>query len=175
MKKAIVLCSFLLFAGSSMLFQGCTKEDTHPTSTIVISMRDAPAAFDAVNVEVTDIEVHSDADGWTSFPVRDSIYDLLLLQGNTAAFLTNAVLPSTTISQVRLILGTHNTVTVGGTVYSLLLSSEDETGLKLNIHKELAGGVTYDLLIDFDAGQSIVDEGNGSYRLKPVLSAVFLH
>jgi hypothetical protein len=63
---------------------------------------------------------------------------------------------------------------VGGVVSSLLLSSEDETGLKINIHKNLLGGVTYDLLIDFDADQSVVDEGNGSYRLKPVLSGTFL-
>lgn len=139
-----------------------------------MSLTDDPAAYDQVNVEVIEIEVHTDADGWTTVPVTDSIYNLLAFQGNNAAFLANAVLPSGTLSQVRLILGTHNTVVIGTNTYPLLLSSQDETGLKININKNLVGGVTYDLLIDFDAGQSVVEEGNGSYRLKPVLTAEFL-
>jgi hypothetical protein len=174
MKSLTYFSLALLLAGSAALFEGCKKDDSHPLSTIVISMKDAPAAFDEVNVEVTEIQIHNDADGWVTVPVTDSIYNLLLLQGNTAAYLANAVLPSGTISQVRLILGTHNSVVVGGTQSALLLSSEDETGLKLNIHQNLLGGVTYDLLLDFKADESIVDEGNGSYRLKPVMSAVFL-
>jgi len=174
MKKIHVLISLALIGIPALFIGSCKKEDSKPTSTIVFSMKDAPAAYDEVNVEVTEIQIHSDGDGWITVPVTDSIYNLLILQGNNAAFLANAVLPSGTVSQVRLILGTHNTVVVGGTTFPLLLSSEDETGLKLNIHQNLIGGVTYDLLLDFNADQSVLDEGNGSYRLKPVLSATFL-
>jgi hypothetical protein len=171
MKNLLFLVSFIL-AGAA--YYGCSKDDSHPTSNVVISMTDAPAAYNEVNVEVIDIEVHCNGSGWIHVPVTDSIYNLLALQGNNATYLTNAVLPAETISQVRLILGTHNTVVIGATTYQLLLSSEDETGLKVNIQKNLVGGVTYDLLLDFDADQSIVDEGNGSYRLKPVLTAEFI-
>lgn len=174
MKKNFAICLVCLAAIFTVSFEGCRKDDSHPTSTLVISMKDAPASFDQVNVEVTEIQVHHDDEGWITVPVTDSVYDLLQLQGNHAAFLANAVLPSGTVSQVRLILGADNSIVVGGTHYPLLLSSEDETGLKLNIHKELTGGVTYDLLIDFDADSSVVDGGNGSYRLKPVLTATFL-
>jgi hypothetical protein len=174
MKKLSILVSCALFATSALLFNGCKKDDTHPTSTLVISMKDAPAAYDEVNVEVIEIQVHTDADGWITVPVTDSIYNLLLLQGNNATFLANTVIPSGTLSQVRLILGEHNSVVVGGTSYPLLLSSEDETGLKLNIHQNLIGGVTYDLLLDFHADESVLEEGNGSYRLKPVMTAEFL-
>ena len=52
--------------------------------------------------------------------------------------------------------------------------SQDESGLKLNVHQDLAAGQFYTLVIDFDASLSVVDEGNGSYRLKPVLTAQFL-
>lgn len=173
MKKLTIALTVALFAGSIAFFHGCKKDASMPTSTVIISLKDAPAAFDEVNIEVTGIEIHSNVDGWVNIPVTDSIYNLLLLQGNNATFLANAVLASGTISQVRLILGTQNTVSVSGTVYPLLLSSQDETGLKLNIHQELAGGVTYDMVIDFDAAQSVIDEGNGSYRLKPVLTAEF--
>lgn len=174
MKKLCLLLAATGIAGSSLYLNGCKKDDSNPTSTIVFSMKDAPAAFDEVNVEVVEIQIHHDADGWVTVPVRDSIYNLLLLQGNTPAFLANAVIPAGTVSQVRLILGEHNTIVTGGTSYPLLLSSEDETGLKVNIHQNLLGGVTYDLLMDFKADESIVEEGNGSYRLKPVVSATFL-
>jgi len=171
MKNIQLLFPIILICAT---LSGCKKDDSHPTSNVVISMKDAPAAFSEVNVEVIDIEVHCNGSGWIHVPVTDSIYNLLALQGNNAAYLANAVLPSEPISQVRLILGTHNTVVIGATTYQLLLSSEDETGLKVNIQKNLVGGVTYDLLLDFDADQSIVDEGNGSYRLKPVLIAEFI-
>jgi len=171
MKNILILLPIVLIC---VALSGCKKDESHPTSNVVISMKDAPAAFSEVNVEVIDIEVHCNGSGWIHVPVTDSIYNLLALQGNNAAYLANAVLPAETISQVRLILGTHNTVVIGATSYQLLLSSEDETGLKVNIQKNLVGGVTYDLLLDFDADQSIVDEGNGSYRLKPVLTAEFI-
>ena len=59
----------------------------------------------------------------------------------------------------------------------LQLSSESQTGIKIP-SGQLAGGqftvnsgATADLNIDFDACASIVVQGNGQYRLKPVLHA----
>jgi hypothetical protein len=60
-----------------------------------------PAAYNEVNVEVIDIEVHTNSEGWIKVPVTDSIYNLIALQGNNAAFLANAVIPSGIISQVQ--------------------------------------------------------------------------
>jgi hypothetical protein len=106
-------------------------------------------------------------------PVTDSIYDLLQLQDSANAMLGSLVIPTGTLSQVRLILGSHNTVTVNSVVYPLLLSSQDESGLKLNIHQELSDDATYNLVLDFDAAQSVIDNGNGTYKLKPVITAAF--
>ncbi len=58
----------------------------------------------------------------------------------------------------------------------LLLSSQSKTGLKIpsgqiaaTARFVIAAGETKDLDIDFDACASIVTEGNGQFRLKPVL------
>ena len=72
-----------------------------------------------------------------------------------------------------MILGSQNTVMVDSVIHPLELSSQDESGLKLNVNQTLVPGGVYNLVIDFDASQSIVLEGNGSYRLKPVLTAAF--
>jgi hypothetical protein len=62
-------------------------------------------------------------------------------------------------------------------VHTLLLSSESKTGLKIPSGQiasgafNIAAGQTKDLDIDFNTCASIVQEGNGQYRLKPVLHA----
>ncbi len=62
-------------------------------------------------------------------------------------------------------------------VHALQLSSESQTGLKIP-SGQIAGGAfsigagqTKDLDIDFSTCESIVQQGNGQYRLKPVLHA----
>jgi hypothetical protein len=61
--------------------------------------------------------------------------------------------------------------------HTLNLSSEAQTGIKIPGSQIAGGGLTVaagkttDLDIDFQTCQSIVKEGNGQYRLKPVLHA----
>jgi hypothetical protein len=63
------------------------------------------------------------------------------------------------------------------TPQQLLLSSETQTGIKIPSGQiaggkfTVAAGETRDLNIDFNACQSIVAQGNGGFRLKPVLHA----
>jgi hypothetical protein len=64
-----------------------------------------------------------------------------------------------------------------GSVHDIELSSEAKTGIKIP-SGQLAGGAfrinageTKDLDLDFSTCESIVQEGNGKYRLKPVLHA----
>ena len=97
-----------------------------------------------------------------------------MLQLDSAnSLLGSLVVPTGTLSQIRLILGDQNTVTVNSVVYPLSLSSQDESGLKLNVHQELSDDVTYTLVLDFDASQSVINNGNGTYKLKPVITAAF--
>lgn len=63
------------------------------------------------------------------------------------------------------------------TNYELQLSSEAQTGIKIPASQIANGGLTVtagqnvDFNIDFNSCASIVREGNGQYRLKPVLHA----
>ena len=52
---------------------------------------------------------------------------------------------------------------------AMLWASAQQSGLKLNIHQDVTAGVLYKLLLDFDAGRSIHQTGNGKYMLKPVI------
>ncbi len=73
----------------------------------------------------------------------------------------------------------YNCVVLAGatTTVPLNLSSEAQTGIKIPSGQIAGGkftvlaGQSIDLNIDFDACSSIVRQGNGQYRLKPVLHA----
>ena len=121
----------------------------------------------------------------------------LLGQANNQCFLatlgSTAQLQAGNYQQIRVILAA-NSVTVAGNACSgsancvvlssdpthpvaLQLSSEAQTGIKIPSGQiasggfSVAAGQTKDLDIDFNTCISIVQEGNGQYRLKPVLHA----
>ena len=68
--------------------------------------------------------------------------------------------------------GSNNTVLVNNVSYPLSTPSAEQSGLKLQVHQTLEAGVEYSILLDFDANQSIVDQGNGTYKLKPVIRTI---
>lgn len=121
----------------------------------------------------------------------------LLGQANNQCFLatlgTTIALQPGSYQQIRIMLASDNTIVAnnvcGGTAncvmistspntaQPLLLSSEAQTGIKIPSGQiaggqfVIAAGETKDLDIDFNACESIVAEGNGKFRLKPVLHA----
>jgi len=170
--KPNISLSVLFIAFAAIIFNSCKREGTG-TSTLTVHLTDTPAAYEAVHVEVIGLEVHTNTEGWMTVPVTDTIYDLLQLQDSANALLGSLVIPAGTLSQVRLILGDQNTVTINSVVYPLSLSSQDESGLKLNVHEELTANEVYTVILDFDASQSVIANGNGTYKLKPVITASF--
>ena len=93
----------------------------------------------------------------------------IILASNSTSFNNNVC--GSTANCVMLSSGAMNTP------QPLLLSSESKTGLKIPSGQiaggqfTIAAGETKDLDIDFNACASIVTEGNGQFRLKPVLHA----
>jgi hypothetical protein len=72
-----------------------------------------------------------------------------------------------TVKEIRLILGSNNTVVVNGVTFPLTIPSGSESGLKIKVSKKL-NATLETLIIDFDAALSIKQEANG-YKLRPVL------
>lgn len=113
------------------------------------------------------------------------------------AQLGSAELPAGSFQQIRLLLVSNSPVAGAAvpavnacaghgfncvelqdtTIHQLDLSSQDNTGLKIPPGQIVGGpiqvvaGQSVDLNIDFNACASIVKEGNGSFRLKPALTA----
>ena len=167
--KKVSSIFFLILLASATLYS-CGK-DKSGNAYFTVKMTDAPGDYDSVNVEVVGTEIHySNGGGWTSLPTATGIYNLLDLQNDVTAVLVDPnVIPAGDIQQMRLILGTQNTVVVDSVSYPLALSSQDKTGLKINVNTSVNAGDSVEILIDFDADHSIVEQGNSTYRLKPVV------
>ncbi len=169
MKKTVYLFAFVLMLGLG--FVSCTKNNTSTTSTLSVKMTDAPGPYGAVNVDIQGVEV-TGTNNTVSLNVHKGIYNLLDLANGKDTLLGTGTLNEGSVEQIRLILGSNNTVVVNNVSYPLSTPSAEQSGLKLQVHKTLIGGVAYSILLDFDANQSIVETGNGTYKLKPVIRTI---
>ncbi|HEU4788141.1 MAG TPA: DUF4382 domain-containing protein [Flavobacterium sp.] len=154
------------------------QNNNQVTSRLMVKMTDAPGDYDEVNIEVLDVMIKGSSDsgdnGWISIGDKTQvgegkIYDLLKLTGGTNIMLTDSLIPSGHLGQIRLVLGDNNTVVVDGQSFDLTTPSGQQSGLKLDVNQTLTGGTTYEFLLDFDVNKSIVDTGNSKYILKPVI------
>jgi hypothetical protein len=157
----IVLCLMLFFA---------CKKDNQETSQLSIRMTDAPFNAQEVNVEIKEVRVNfaKDTLSWVSLPTNAKIYNLLGLQNGVDTLLATASVPTGTVHELRLLLGTNNSMKINNVTYPLSVASADESGLKIKVSKKLNAGLEK-ILIDFDADLSIIQTGNGTYKLKPVI------
>ncbi len=170
---------------SAFILTGCSK--SKDKSTLQIRLTDAPTALEEVNVEIREVEVKlhetprnneetprnnepstPDNEEWVKLETNSRVYNLLELQNGTEAVLASAALPSGIVKEIRFILGTNNTVRENGVVYPLEIPSGATSGLKIKVDKKLLAQLET-LTIDFDAALSVKKEGNGEYKLRPVL------
>ncbi len=161
-KKILPLAALALaLAGTS-----CKDE----TATLRVRLTDAPADYEALYIDVQELQINSDANGWESLALeRPGIYNLLDFTNGLDTLLADAELPAGRVSQMRLVLGDENTLVRDGQTHDLGTPSAQTSGLKFNIQADFEAGVAYELWIDFDAARSIIEKGNGGYSLKPVI------
>jgi Domain of unknown function (DUF4382) len=190
------LLTWLMGLLVTVFMAGCGSDGggTQP-GTLGVSMTDAPACgFDAVNVTVSKVRVHQsdnaseNAAGWTDITLNPARkINLLDLNDPTQPNFALERLGETPLAaghytQLRLVLDPNS----GGSPFanSVVLSAQPnneialktpsgiQSGIKL-IHQFTVGsGQRVDLLLDFDACKSIVQTGNGTYKLKPVIKVI---
>lgn len=175
-----------LTAMSLMLvaYTGCSDDDDsdpagpsdEPKGEIRMTMVDAPAAFEAVNVVVTEVSVHKADDdstsGWETIRDDEQTYNLLELRNGASAVLGDTTLAAGHYNQIRLKLGAGSHVIVAGQTFDLEVPSGMQSGLKLNHQFTIEENATYELTLDFNAEASIHMNGLDEYILRPVIRVV---
>ena len=161
---------------------------------VSVSMTDSPACgFDEVNVTVSKVRIHQsdtaddNTPGWTDItlnpPRKINLLDLNDPTQPNFALLTLGQTPLAAghYTQLRLVLVPNsggppfaNSVIPSTTKIEEPLDTPSgiQTGIKLIHQFTVNSGQRVDLLLDFDACKSIVQTGNGKYKLKPVIKVI---
>lgn len=158
----------------AVLMYSCSSEGSmSERARLEVRLTDDPADYDAVLIDIKDVQINvtgDDNNGWQSLAgVKKGVYNLLDLVNDKDTLLVNADIPTGRLHQIRLVLGTNNSIVVDSTTIPLETPSAMQSGLKLNVQHDVTGGILYTMLLDFDAARSIVTTGNGKYALKPVI------
>jgi hypothetical protein len=162
----------------SILLFNCKKSSTSSSTNgvtpVKVHLADAPALsyYGEVNIEVTGVEFKLEDGKTIDLNVHPGIINLLNLANGKDTLLAVDTIESGKLSQIRLILGTNNTVKVNGLTLPMTTPSAQQSGLKLSVNKTLEPGVLYDLILDFDVARSIVVTGNNTIILKPVIRVI---
>lgn len=170
----------LSFALTALLaFGACSDDDASSGSsqrapTLQIRLTDSPGDYTRVLVEVVGVEYRLAGGDFESAPgTLGGTIDLIELANGRDTLLADGTVPAGVLEEVRLLLGGGNFVEVDSQLIALRTPSAQQSGLKVKLDSaDLAPGRAYVLLLDFDAGRSVVRAGNsGNYNLKPVIRA----
>ena len=184
--KNIKLTTLLSAMALGLAACGGGSDSSSNSGTLNVLLTDNPACgFDHVYVTINEVRVHHSASakdtdaGWTSIKLATpKKVDLLELTNGVLTTLGQTPLAVGKYTQIRLVLDQNKgpnlanaIVPTGGTLQALTTPSASQSGYKVKGSFDVQADTLVDLVLDFDACHSIVKRGNGSYSLKPVVTA----
>src|SRR5687767_5053267 len=167
MKKITIASAFVLIASTVMLL-ACNKNNDR--TRLEIHLTDNPYNAQQVNVDLKEVRINmtNDSSGWQTVKSVPGIYNLLELQNGIDTLVGAAEVPAGTLKEIRLILGSENSIMIDSVIHPLTIPSGSESGLKIKLNKKLEAG-TDALIVDFVAALSVVKVDEQNYHLRPVL------
>lgn len=174
-----------------LILPGCKKSpDSDGPGRLIISLTDAPFPFNMIesaSVTITKVEIRKSCDcipDTNPFIVLwegSEIFNLLNLRNGLKEELLNIEIPQGEYDLIRLYVEEAGLKVKDGDDYNLKIPSGKQTGIKIFINPglEVEGGLSSELLLDFDLARSFVMRGNYNtpagikgFIFKPVIRAV---
>lgn len=194
--KAKIFLPLVLVAMT--FFISCSEEtkSTGDTGMLRVQITDAPFPHDLIaeaNVTITKIEARLKSDTENEDEEKQNSFVMLYEGEETLNLLelTNGV--TETLATMEVPVGSYDLIRVyvsegsvvladeAGTTFNLKVPSGEQTGIKVFVKPSIvvAGGITSDLLLDFDVSKSFVAQGGSiksladisGFHFKPVIKA----
>lgn len=186
----------LLILSSILAFSACSDTanvDSNQTGTLSVTLTDAPFPIDLVseaNVTITKIDIRNkdsetegaeDEESFITLTETEQSFNLLDLQNGVKTSLVDLEIETGTYDLVRLYVSEASVVLNDETTYDLTVPSGAQTGIKVFIEPniEVAGGLSSELLLDFEVAGSFVVQGDmnsidgiNGFIFKPTIKAV---
>lgn len=195
--RNIMTAGVIMIVLFGVVLTGCgTNDGTNTgtnsgTGTLSIRITDAPYPLDLIaeaRVTIDKIEVHvsdspTEDSGFITIPLdTPRTFNLLDLRGGVTEALVNADLSEGTYGQIRLVVSSAYIKLTDGREPTIDVPSGSQSGIKIfpNPPITVAGGLTTDLVLDFDVGQSFLPIPNSAtkasvikkFKFHPVIRVV---
>ena len=173
---------------SIIIWSGCNKTNYDGPGRLVIKVTDAPfpiSSVESATVTITKVEIRdSECDCPDKFKVisDDTVtFDLIDLRNGVVEELLDIEIPQGKYDLIRLYVEEAGLKIKEGDEFSVKVPSGRQTGIKIFIEPGLIvnGGLTAEVLLDFDLSRSFVMRGNlnspqgiNGFIFKPVIRAV---
>lgn len=180
MKKAGALFVFFL----ATILISCGENDSQ-FGQLSIKLTDAPyevGLLQAANIKISKVELRNkDQEEGSPFITvyeNEETFNLLELNNGITAQLANIEVPRGNYDLVRVYVESAEIVLVDGSSFELKVPSGAQSGIKIFLDPavEVAGGLSAELLLDFDLSRSFVKQGSANnpqgYIFKPTIKAV---
>lgn len=171
-----------------LLFSSCQKDDQDKYGTLKVSITDDPFPIDFIdeaNVTIIKVEIRmkNDTSGNSYMTLMEDTleYNLLDLRNGVIAELLELEIPVGSYDLIRLYVDKASISIKEGDTYELKVPSGSQTGIKVFVNPaiQIEGGLTSELLLDFNLDKSFVLKGNlntpagiNGFNFKPVIRAV---
>jgi hypothetical protein len=151
---------------------GCETDSDNPsTGKLSINITDAPFPIDMVeeaNVSINKIEIRKTGEGvddgnpFLLISEEEQNFNLLELSNGVTAGLAEIEIPVGSYDLIRLYVSAASIKLKNGSEFDLTIPSGSQTGIKVFIDPsiEVVGGLSAELLLDFDVSKSFVVQGN---------------
>lgn len=181
MKRLILITALIL---SLLIAYGCDREDNLSGSNnqitnldpmnngaqarIKITAFDAPApeGIEKVLLNIIEVSIHSEENGWEILSDADTTIDFLELVNGVTVVLADDSIPVGAYDQIRLLLADNNWLVIDSTEHALTVPSGLTSGVKLHYEDTVTAGEFVNLYVDFDLSKGIVT-GHDKYLLHP--------
>ena len=195
--KKIKLLLGILSVLTLLFAAGCrdldSVKDNDQLGHLVIKLTDAPFPIDMIDsamVYITKVEIRKKSEGeeleYPYITVLEELeeplkFNLLDLRNGITADLVDMEIEAGNYDLIRLYVEEASLTVKEGETFSLKVPSGSQTGIKMFMEPDLhvAGGLTTDVLLDFNVEKSFILKGNTKspagikgFNFKPVIRAV---
>ncbi|MBU0485105.1 MAG: DUF4382 domain-containing protein [Proteobacteria bacterium] len=147
---------------------GTTTSGGTTATTVKFYLTDAPAdpAIESAIVTLSGVTVHGTGGGQYSVMDEARTLDLLDLQNGVTTLLGEITLEPNKYTQIRMLVESGEVVS-GGTTYPVEIPSGE---IKINHNIDICSGGEVEIVIDFDAEQSLsYNSGRDLFTMRPVV------